>query len=52
MEKSEDKKSFVIKGIRQWGKTYIVEPEKKSAFTGNMYVDSKHLFECLRHSRY
>ena len=57
-KKSEDKKPLVIKGIRQCGKTYIVqkfakenyesvvymnfilEPDKKSAFTGNMDVDT------------
>ena len=57
-KKSEDKKPLVIKGIRQCGKTYIVqkfakenyesvvymnfilEPDKKSAFTGNMGVDT------------
>ncbi|MBO5134674.1 MAG: ATP-binding protein [Bacteroidaceae bacterium] len=55
---SEHKKPLVIKGIRQCGKTYIVqkfakenyesvvylnfilEPDKKSAFTGNIDVDT------------
>ena len=55
---SEDRKPLVIKGIRQCGKTYIVqkfakenydnvvymnfilEPDKKSAFTGNIDVDT------------
>ena len=55
---SESKKPLVIKGIRQCGKTYIVqkfakenynsvvymnfilEPDKKSAFTGNIDVDT------------
>jgi len=55
---SESKKPLVIKGIRQCGKTYIVqkfakenyesviymnfmlEPNKKSAFTGNIDVDT------------
>ena len=55
---SKTKKPLVIKGIRQCGKTYIVqkfakenydsivymnfilEPDKKSAFTGNMDVDT------------
>ena len=55
---SESKKPLVIKGIRQCGKTYIVqkfakenyesviymnfilEPDKKSAFTGNLDVDT------------
>ena len=57
-KKSEHKKPIVIKGIRQCGKTYIVqkfakenyesviymnfilEPDKKSAFTGNIDVDT------------
>lgn len=57
-KKSKDKKPLVIKGIRQCGKTYIVqkfakenyehvvymnfilEPDKKSAFTGNIDVDT------------
>ena len=57
-KKSEDRKPLVIKGIRQCGKTYIVqkfakenyesvvymnfilEPDKKSAFTGNIDVDT------------
>lgn len=57
-KKSKDRKPLVIKGIRQCGKTYIVqkftkenyesvvymnfilEPDKKSAFTGNMDVDT------------
>ena len=57
-KKSEDKKPLVIKGIRQCGKTYIVqkfakenyenvvymnfilEPDKKSAFVGNIDVDT------------
>ncbi len=57
-KKSESKKPLVIKGIRQCGKTYIVqkfakenyesiiyinfilEPDKKSAFTGNIDVDT------------
>ena len=57
-KESEDKKPLVIKGIRQCGKTYIVqkfarenyenvvymnfilEPDKKSAFTGNIDVDT------------
>ncbi len=57
-KKSEDKKPLVIKGIRQCGKTYIVqkfaeenyenvvymnfilEPDKKSAFAGNIDVDT------------
>ncbi|MBR2300835.1 MAG: ATP-binding protein [Bacteroidaceae bacterium] len=55
---SGDKKPLVIKGIRQCGKTYIVqkfanenyesviyinfilEPDKKSAFTGNIDIDT------------
>ncbi len=55
---SEDRKPLVIKGIRQCGKTYIVqkfakenyesvvymnfilEPDKKSAFAGNIDVDT------------
>ena len=55
---SESKKPLVIKGIRQCGKTYIVqkfakenyenvvymnfilEPDKKSAFTGNIDVET------------
>ena len=55
---SKSKKTLVIKGIRQCGKTYIVqkfakenyesvvymnfilEPDKKSAFTGNIDVDT------------
>ena len=55
---SEDRKPLVIKGIRQCGKTYIVqkfamenyesvvymnfilEPDKKSAFVGNIDVDT------------
>ena len=55
---SELKKTLVIKGIRQCGKTYIVqkfakenyenvvymnfilEPDKKLAFTGNIDVDT------------
>ena len=55
---SKERKPLVIKGIRQCGKTYIVqkfarenydsvvymnfilEPDKKSAFTGNMDVDT------------
>ena len=57
-KESEDRKPLVIKGIRQCGKTYIVqkfarknyenvvymnfilEPDKKSAFTGNIDVDT------------
>ena len=57
-KQSEDRKPLVIKGIRQCGKTYIVqkfarenydsvvymnfilEPDKKSAFTGNIDVDT------------
>lgn len=57
-KKSENRKPLVIKGIRQCGKTYIVqkfakenyrsvvymnfilEPDKKSAFTGNIDVDT------------
>lgn len=57
-KKSENKKPLVIKGIRQCGKTYIVqkfakenyesviymnfilEPNKKSAFVGNIDVDT------------
>ena len=57
-KKAEDRKPLVIKGIRQCGKTYIVqkfarenyenvvymnfilEPDKKSAFTGNIDVDT------------
>lgn len=57
-KKSEGRKPLVIKGIRQCGKTYIVqkfakenyesivymnfilEPDKKSAFAGNMDVDT------------
>lgn len=57
-KRSENKKPLVIKGIRQCGKTYIVqkfakenyesvvymnfilEPDKKSAFAGNMDVDT------------
>ena len=57
-KQSKDKKPLVIKGIRQCGKTYIVqkfarenydsvvymnfilEPDKKSAFTGNIDVDT------------
>lgn len=57
-KKSEERKPLVIKGIRQCGKTYIVqkfaeanyenvvyinfilEPDRKSAFTGNMDVDT------------
>ncbi len=57
-KKSEDRKPLVIKGIRQCGKTYIVqkfarenyesvvymnfilEPDRKSAFTGNIDVDT------------
>ena len=57
-KKSEDRKPLVIKGIRQCGKTYIVqkfvkenyesvvymnfvlEPDKKSAFVGNIDVDT------------
>lgn len=57
-KKSEDKKPLVIKGIRQCGKTYIVqkfakenyenvvymnfilEPDRKSAFVGNIDVDT------------
>ena len=57
-KKAENRKPLVIKGIRQCGKTYIVqkfakenyesvvymnfllEPDKKSAFTGNMDVDT------------
>ena len=56
--KSKKRKPLVIKGIRQCGKTYIVqkfakenyesvvymnfilEPDKKAAFTGNMDVDT------------
>lgn len=56
--KSKNRKPLVIKGIRQCGKTYIVqkfarenyenvvymnfilEPDKKSAFTGNIDVDT------------
>lgn len=58
MEGGKDRKPLVIKGIRQCGKTYIVqkfakehyenvvymnfilEPDKKSAFTGNIDVDT------------
>ena len=57
-KEAEDRKPLVIKGIRQCGKTYIVqkfarenyesvvymnfilEPDKKSAFTGNIDVDT------------
>lgn len=57
-KKSKNKKSLVIKGIRQCGKTYIVqkfakenyenvvyvnfilEPDKKSAFSGSIDVDT------------
>ena len=57
-KQSQDRKPLVIKGIRQCGKTYIVqkfarenydsvvymnfilEPDKKSAFTGNIDVDT------------
>lgn len=57
-KRSEDRKPLVIKGIRQCGKTYIVqkfarenyesvvymnfilEPDNKSAFTGNIDVDT------------
>ena len=57
-KQSKDRKPLVIKGIRQCGKTYIVqkfarenydsvvymnfilEPDKKSAFTGNIDVDT------------
>lgn len=57
-KKSENRKPLVIKGIRQCGKTYIVqkfakenyesvvymnfvlEPDKKSAFVGNIDVDT------------
>lgn len=57
-KKSEDKKPLVIKGIRQCGKTYIVqkfakenyesvvymdfilELDKRSAFVGNIDVDT------------
>ena len=57
-KESKDRKPLVIKGIRQCGKTYIVqkfarenyesvvymnfilEPDKKSAFTGNIDVDT------------
>ena len=57
-KRAENKKPLVIKGIRQCGKTYIVqkfakenyesvvymnfilEPDKKSAFAGNMDVDT------------
>ena len=57
-KKSENRKPLVIKGIRQCGKTYIVqkfakenyenvvymnfilEPDKKSAFAGNVDVDT------------
>ena len=57
-KKSTDRKPLVIKGIRQCGKTYIVqkfakenyesvvymnfilEPDKKAAFTGNLDVDT------------
>ena len=57
-KKSKDKKPLVIKGIRQCGKTYIVqkfakenyesmvymnfilEPNRKSAFAGNIDVDT------------
>ena len=57
-KQTEDRKPLVIKGIRQCGKTYIVqkfarenyesvvymnfilEPDKKSAFTGNIDVDT------------
>ena len=56
------KKPLVIKGIRQCGKTYIVqkfakenyenvvymnfilEPDKKSAFSGNMGIDTRQSF--------
>lgn len=57
-KEAEGRKPLVIKGIRQCGKTYIVqkfarenyesvvymnfilEPDKKSAFTGNIDVDT------------
>lgn len=57
-KQTEDRKPLVIKGIRQCGKTYIVqkfarenyesvvymnfilEADKKSAFTGNIDVDT------------
>lgn len=57
-KQAEDKKPLVIKGVRQCGKTYIVqkfaaenyenivymnfilEPDKKSAFTGNLDIDT------------
>src|SRR5574344_2802118 len=57
-KQSKERKPLVIKGIRQCGKTYIVqklarenyenvvymnfilEPDKKSAFTGNIDVDT------------
>ena len=57
-KEAKDRKPLVIKGIRQCGKTYIVqkfakehyenvvymnfilEPDKKSAFTGNIDVDT------------
>lgn len=57
-KKSENRKPLVIKGIRQCGKTYIVQkfakenyesvvymnfvldPDKKSAFVGNIDVDT------------
>ena len=57
-KEAKDRKPLEIKGIRLWGKTYIVqkfakenyesvvymniilEPDKKSAFTGNIDVDT------------
>ncbi|MBR4045522.1 MAG: AAA family ATPase, partial [Alistipes sp.] len=69
---SGSKKPLVIKGIRQCGKTYIVqkfakenyesvvymnfilEPDKKSAFTGNIDVDTiiLNLSALIRGSRF